>query len=69
MLLMVEKGIRGETCHFIKRHAKASIKCIKGYDKTNIKNKVMKGIFLKLIFNTEKNGMIFTMIYHFYLKE
>ena len=33
MLLMVEKGIRGEICHAIHRHAKASKKYLKKYDK------------------------------------
>ena len=32
-----------------------------------IKKKVMKDIFLKLVFNILKNGMNFIMIYHFYL--
>ena len=31
--------------------------------------KVMRDILLKLIFNTLKNYITFTMIYHFYLKE
>ena len=30
---MVEKGIRGGTCHAIHRHAKANNKCMKNYDK------------------------------------
>ena len=38
-----------------------------GFKKTILK-KVMKDIFLKLMFNTSKNNMNFTMIYHFYLK-
>ena len=33
MLLMIEKGIRGEICHSIKRYAKANNKYIKDYDK------------------------------------
>ena len=33
MLLMVEKGIRGEICHYICRYAKATSKYMKGYDK------------------------------------
>ena len=33
MLLMVEKGIRGEICHAIHRYAKANNKCMKNYDK------------------------------------
>ena len=33
MLLMVEKGIRGGTCHFIYRYAKANNKYRKDYDK------------------------------------
>ena len=33
MLLMVEKGIRGEICHSIYRYAKANNKYIKDYDK------------------------------------
>ena len=32
MLLMVEKGIRGGTCHSIYRYAKANNKYMKGYD-------------------------------------
>ena len=32
MLLMVEKGIRGETCHTIHRYAKANHKYIIYYD-------------------------------------
>ena len=35
----------------------------------NIMKKVMKDIFLKLMFNTQKNYMNFIMIYHFYLEE
>ena len=37
MLLMVEKGIRGEICHAIHRYAKANNKYMKYYDK-NKKN-------------------------------
>ena len=33
MLLMVEKGIRGGTCHAIHRYAKANDKYMKNYDK------------------------------------
>ena len=33
MVLMVEKGIRGETCHSICRYAKAKNKYMKDYDK------------------------------------
>ena len=33
MLLVVEKGIRGEICHSINRFAKSDNKCIKNYDK------------------------------------
>ena len=33
MLLMVEKGIRGETCHSIYQHAKANKKHMKVCDK------------------------------------
>ena len=33
MLLMVEKGIRGEMCYAIHRYAKANKKYIKDYDK------------------------------------
>ena len=33
MLLMVEKGIRGEICHAIHRYAKANNKYMKNYDK------------------------------------
>ena len=33
MLLMVEKGTRGEICHTIYQYAKANKKCVNGYDK------------------------------------
>ena len=33
MLMMVEKGIRGETCHAIYRYAKAKHKYMKNYNK------------------------------------
>ena len=33
MLLMVEKGIRGRTCHVIHRYAEANNKYMKKYDK------------------------------------
>ena len=33
MLLMVEKGIRSETCHAIHRYSKVNNKNIKDYDK------------------------------------
>ena len=33
MLLMVEKGIKGNLCHSINRYAKANNKYIKGYEK------------------------------------
>ena len=33
MLLVVEKGIRGEICHFIYRHAKADNKYMNDHDK------------------------------------
>ena len=33
MLLMVEKGIRGEICHALHRYAKANNKYMKNYDK------------------------------------
>ena len=33
MLLMVEKGIRGEICHAIHQYAKANNKYMKDYDK------------------------------------
>ena len=35
MLLMIEKGIRGGTCHSIYGHAKANNKYMKIYDKSN----------------------------------
>ena len=35
MLLMVEKGIRGEICHSTDQYAKANNKYIKDYDKNN----------------------------------
>ena len=35
MLLMVEKGIRGEICNTIHRYAKANNKYMKDYDKNN----------------------------------
>ena len=33
MLLMIEKGIRGEICRAIHRYVKANTKYMKGYDK------------------------------------
>ena len=33
MLLMVEKGVRGEICHCIYRYAKANNKYMKDYNK------------------------------------
>ena len=33
MLIMIEKGIRGATCHVILRYAKANNKFIKNYNK------------------------------------
>ena len=33
MLLMVEKGIRGETCHSIDQYAKLNNKYMNDYDK------------------------------------
>ena len=33
MLLIVEKGIRGEICHSVHRYAKANNKYMKNYDK------------------------------------
>ena len=33
MLIMVEKGIRGRTCHAIHRYAKANDKQMNNYDK------------------------------------
>ena len=41
MLLMVEKGIRGEICHSIYQYAKANNKYIKDYDK-NIESSYIK---------------------------
>ena len=35
MLLMVEKGIRGEICNTINRYVKANNKYMKDYDKNN----------------------------------
>ena len=35
MLLMVEVGMRGGTCHSIYRYAKANSKYMKNYDKKN----------------------------------
>ena len=35
MLLMVEKGIRGEICNTIHRYVKANNKYMKDYDKNN----------------------------------
>ena len=58
MLLMVEKGMRGEICHSIYRYAKANNKYMKDYDKNN----VMKDVFMKLMFNIRKNYMNFIMI-------
>ena len=58
MLLMVEKGMRGEICHSIYRYAKANNKYMKDYDKNN----VMKHVFMKLMFNIRKNYMNFIMI-------
>ena len=52
-----------------------NFECIEDTSKFNedfIKNyneKVMKKIFLKLMFNILKNSMNFIMIYHFYQKE
>ena len=34
MLLMVQKGIRGEICQAIHRYAKANNKCMKNYVKS-----------------------------------
>ena len=36
MLLMVEKGIRGEICHFIYRYTKANNKYMKKYHKNKV---------------------------------
>ena len=33
MLLMVEKGVRGGTCHAIYEYVKANNKCLKDHDK------------------------------------
>ena len=35
MLLMVDKGIRGEVCHSIYRYIKVNSKYMKDYDKNN----------------------------------
>ena len=36
MLLIVEKGIRGEICHAIYRYGKANKKYMKDYEKKNL---------------------------------
>ena len=36
MLLIVEKGIRGEICHAIYRYVKANKKYMKDYEKKNL---------------------------------
>ena len=41
MLLMVEKGIRGDKCHAIHRYAKANNKYMKYYDKNIISSYIM----------------------------
>ena len=41
MLLMAEKGIRGEICHAIHRYASAKNKYMKNYDKTIISSCLM----------------------------
>ena len=41
MLLMIEKGIRGEICRAIHRYVKANTKYMKGYDK-NKKSSYLK---------------------------
>ena len=41
MLLMVEKGIRGGTCHAIYRYAKANNKNMEKYDKKIISANLM----------------------------
>ena len=39
------------------------------FNKKTITNKLMKDIFINLIFNILKNYMNFIRIYHFYLRE
>ena len=38
VLLMVEKSIRGGICNSIYQHAKTNNKCMKNYDKINIRH-------------------------------
>ena len=47
MLLMVEKGIKGGTCHAIHRYPKSSNKYIKNYDK-----KIISSYFMYLDANS-----------------
>ena len=35
MILMIEKGVRGEICQATHRYTKANNKCMKHYDKNN----------------------------------
>ena len=52
--MLKEKGIRGGICHTIYRYVKADNKYRKDYEKKE-SSIVMKHIFMKLMFNTEKN--------------
>ena len=36
MLLLVEKGIKGRTCHAIRQYVKVNSKYIENYDKNNL---------------------------------
>ena len=82
MLLVVEKGIRGRTCHAIHRYAKANKKYMKKLSMVsngrkkfiilmNIFQKILmkiviRDVFLKQMLNTQKLYLIFIVIYHFY---